>query len=405
MNLAVIIERFDPSAGGAERSTAQIVQHLTARGHHITVLTAYCPDPGAAAPATIRPMLTTRPKHGIAIAPFARWTKQQLADNPYDASLSVTMAVPATLVQPRAGTVRETQQRNIAMRPTPLARLTKRILLALTPKQRLLLRLEKRTATDPSVKTFLAVSQYVSTQLQSHYHIPPDRIRIIPNAADVPAHTDTDRATWRQRVRAGFDIPDDALVYLFAAMNPRLKGSRQLLHAFKQLTTRLTTPTPTANSPTNPILIMAGHPGYREQHLAANLGIRSRVKFVGPTSRMHELYAAADITVHPTFYDPSSKVVIESLIMAVPAITTRYNGAADLIQPQPNSPNPHPPRGRVIQDPTDITTLTNAMHDLANEDERNACAAATTNLTNQLSMTHHVQQLEAVLSDCVTTTS
>ena len=40
MKLAMVIERFDPAAGGAERSTFQIAGELLSRGHDVTIITA-----------------------------------------------------------------------------------------------------------------------------------------------------------------------------------------------------------------------------------------------------------------------------------------------------------------------------------------------------------------------------
>ena len=49
MRLAVVIERYDPDAGGAEKSTAQIVDALLERGHHVTLIA------GSAKPDVVRP--------------------------------------------------------------------------------------------------------------------------------------------------------------------------------------------------------------------------------------------------------------------------------------------------------------------------------------------------------------
>ena len=43
-------------------------------------------------------------------------------------------------------------------------------------------------------------------------------------------------------------------------------------------------------------------------------------------------YAAADLYVHPTFYDPCSLVVLEAAACGLPIITSRYNGAAELFR-------------------------------------------------------------------------
>ncbi len=43
LHLALVIERYDPHGGGAERSTAQIADELVSRGHRVTVLAASAP--------------------------------------------------------------------------------------------------------------------------------------------------------------------------------------------------------------------------------------------------------------------------------------------------------------------------------------------------------------------------
>ena len=47
--------------------------------------------------------------------------------------------------------------------------------------------------------------------------------------------------------------------------------------------------------------------------------------------KMRNAYFAADFLVHPTFYDPCSLVVLEALACGLPIITTRYNGASELL--------------------------------------------------------------------------
>ena len=43
MKLALVIEKYDPSGGGAERSTRQIASELVGRGNDVTVFCAQCP--------------------------------------------------------------------------------------------------------------------------------------------------------------------------------------------------------------------------------------------------------------------------------------------------------------------------------------------------------------------------
>jgi len=397
MNLGIVVTHLGPQGGGAERSTAQIARQLVDRGHRVTMVTGFCPQAGEIPGTSIVRFADRVPKTSIQILRFARWAKKQLAEGEFDASLSVTTATPASVVQPRGGTVRETLERNIAMRASWWGRMTKRLLIQLTAKQQVLLALERKTLADPAVKGYAAVSGYVAKQLAGHYEVDPSRVRVIPNGSEMPVVTAAQRLQWRRRLRQAFDIPEDAVVMLFAALNPRLKGVDPLLHATGRV----------LESGEEMVLLLAGDVGYAQQHLAATLGVRAQVRFVGMTSQMQQLYCASDVTVLPTYYDPSSKVVIESLMMGVPAISTRFNGASDFIRGDEGEagdsdrglPGFRGLRGRVVDDPADVDALAQAMIQLCDRDARQACIVATEGLSDALSMRRHVDQLEAMLID------
>lgn len=386
LNVAVVVEQFDPHGGGAERSTAQIVDELLARRHRVTIITGACPrhaessTPGL----EIHPFTGRKPRGAWGWRRFSAWATQRIRQGRFDVSLSMTMMVPATVLQPRGGTVRETLQRNLATRASHPTRLVKRVTQALSPKQQMLLQLERRTLADPAVKRVIAVSRYVQDQLRRHYQFDPSRIELIPNAATMPSVSESQRHTWRDHIRRGFEIPPHSTAYLFAALNPRLKGLFPLLYATQRL----------VEQGLNPVVLLVTRIRYAYQHLAATLGIREHVRFLGMTQHMAPLYAAADATVLPTFYDPCSKVVIESLMMGTPAISTAYNGASDCLR---EAATGSPARGRVIADPGDVPALAQAMADLADPQQRRLCAQATAGLDQELSMTRHVDQLEQVL--------
>ncbi len=384
MRIAVVIERFNPHAGGAERSTAQIVAELVKRGHEVTLLcgrTSVEELPGV----ELRPLAHLRLGTGLGFLAFARAAEKALEEGRFDVSLSVNTAVRASVIQPRGGTIRETLIRTAAARPTPLGRSLKQAAIAVTPKYWAQLKLERQTLADPRVRRIVAVSEYVSDQLTGHYQVAPERIEIIPNAAVMPKATAEERAGWREAVRSGLGIGEGAVVYLFAAQNPRLKGYTPFLKALARLEER----------GVEAVGLLAGELWYANHAEAVRLGVRDRVRFVRQTRTMPPLYAAADATVLPTFYDPASKVVIESLMMGTPAISTGYNGASDFIEPESGGGHP---RGVVVPEPDDVAGLADAMAKLADGAYRRRCAEACAGLGDGLSMARHVDQLERVLS-------
>ena len=150
-------------------------------------------------------------------------------------------------------------------------------------------------------------------------------------------------------------------VGLFAAMNYRLKGLASLLEAFALATG------------TNARLVVVGNPNFaRYEGQARRLGIADRVSFLGHRSDPKDCYFAADYLVHPTFYDPCSLVALEALACGLPVITTRYNGASELLTSLVD--------GIIIDTPHNLLALASAMtrmHDRGFLREASAAARLT----------------------------
>jgi UDP-glucose:(heptosyl)LPS alpha-1,3-glucosyltransferase len=184
---------------------------------------------------------------------------------------------------------------------------------------------------------------------------------------------------WRQQ----WDIRPEATVALFAGLNYRLKGLEPLLHAVKLLRTQAPF-----------CLMVAGSPrseGY--QRMARRLGIADKVRFVGYCAEMRSCYFAADFFVHPTFYDPCSHVVLEAMMCGLPVITTRYNGASELMHP--------PQEGQVLADPHDHARLARALEQYLDPARRSAAGQAARRTSAGWTFEHHYQQILSVFAEAV----
>lgn len=389
MRIALAIEFLNPAGGGAERNCVELSRHLARRGHGVTIL---CGDaiPGSelAAPQVDVETGPGRPHNALRLVQFSNWVDRRLNEGGFDASLCFHTTAAADVLMPLGGTVRQTQARNVAMRSTGAERWFKFAAQMVAPKQVALRKLEQRTLAHGRVKAIAAISGYVRRQFEDA-GVPPEKIRLIPNAVDLTPPTEAQRRQWRTKVRRAFDIDAETTVFLFAAYNPRLKGVGPLLAALQQV----------AESGVDAVLLLAGGVGYHQQRSAAKMGVRPRVRFVGQTQQMPALFAAADVTVHPTFHDPASRIVIESLVSGTPAITTRYNGAADFVE--------HHGRlaGRVIEQPGDVAQLAAAMTELADPKVRRRCRAAAKDVGETLSIEAHVDQVEALLREVADNTA
>ncbi len=396
LRIAVVTERYDPAGGGSERSTRQIVDGLTARGHAVTVVAGACRSEVAEAERvagrTLVSMGPGRLKSARRLRGFARMAARTLTTGGFDTSLSVTTAVPATVVQPRGGTVIENQRRNVARRARAGARLGKRLAFALNAKQRALVALEHRTFAHPGVRRVVAISGYVAEQLAEHHCLPLGRTVVIPNAAVSPRlEAGPGAEAWnqlRRDERERLNLRDGDVAFLFAALNPGLKGWPTLRRALARQALE------TVAGPSRPVVLLAGAFGERDRRDLAAQGLGSVTRVLGRRDDLSSAYAAADAVVLPTWYDPCSKVVLEGLMAQRPAVTTRFNGAAEWLTPPDG-----PPRGIVLNDPRDPVALAAALTQLTNPTVRAARARACDGLEDALSMARHVAALEKLLRE------
>jgi UDP-glucose:(heptosyl)LPS alpha-1,3-glucosyltransferase len=118
--------------------------------------------------------------------------------------------------------------------------------------------------------------------------------------------------------------------------------------------------------------------------LAVRLGVADRVLFLGPVADVRRIYFAADMHVHPTFYDPCSGVVIEALACGLPVITTKFNGAAELMNP--------PGVGVVVNDPHDHAALAAAMTKYLDPVCRDAAGRAARRAATAWTIEHHYRR-------------
>jgi UDP-glucose:(heptosyl)LPS alpha-1,3-glucosyltransferase len=117
---------------------------------------------------------------------------------------------------------------------------------------------------------------------------------------------------------------------------------------------------------------------------------RVDVQFIGAVPDPRPYYRAADFFILPTRHDPCSLVVLESLAMGVPVISTRMNGATEIM-----TDGVH---GHVLADPNDVDALVTAIRDVISPQRRAALREACLSLRPRLSFEHHLDQLETIYS-------
>jgi UDP-glucose:(heptosyl)LPS alpha-1,3-glucosyltransferase len=211
------------------------------------------------------------------------------------------------------------------------------------PRRRRIRALAARQFGNPN-SLFIAVSHRVANDLERLEGVPANRIRTIYNGVDLE-HFDA----WRHVaagavVRRRLGIAADDVIVIVVAHNHRLKGVHAVSHAVRRLRRE--------GLPVRLLVCGTPQPGS-----SGGRATSACVIHAGSVVDTAPFYAAADIAVQASFYDACSLATLESLASGLPVVTTRANGAAELITPGRD--------GIVLDDPADVTALTAALRTLA----------------------------------------
>lgn len=313
MKIALVHMRHSV-VGGTESYLNGLSAYLARSGHEVTIVcrSHTAPSHPALRFAVLRP---------FAVGPAARmWTfaravEQHVRETPYDVVMGLGKTWSHDVIRLGGG-----------CHATYLARahgaVARRRLLPLLPlKHRLALRIEARALAPGSYRRVIVNSRMVAEDVAARYGVPPQRLHVIYNGVDLERFHPRRREEEGRRLRAALGIDFSAPVVLFLGSGFARKGLDIVLDALSRL----------AGQPWR--LLVVGRDSaeahYRKQ--AASLRIADRVLFVGPRRDAHACYAAADLFVLPTRYDPFANATLEALASGLPVVTTVTNGAAELL--------------------------------------------------------------------------
>ncbi len=375
LKVAVVSESVSSVRGGAETSTSQFLQHLLDQGVNVDLYTQTRLE--ARERLTVHTIETIGGPKTLQTLRFSSRADQLLAGRQYDVVHAITPCLAADVYQPRGGTVPETVERNLAIRQSFSSRALKRIANHFNLKQRAMLRLERQLVCRPRPPVVVAISEYVRRQLTHHYRLNGDSIQLIFNGVDYQPCSAERRRLDRAAVRELYGVAEDQVLALVIAHNFKLKGVAPWLAALRLLRRR-----PGNKFKTVIIGKASARPYVR---LAHSLAVAGLAMFVGPTQRAREFFHAADVLVHPTYYDPCSRVVLEAMLYGVPPVTTRFNGAAEAITDGVT--------GKIIASPEDTEDLARAVENAAAPEIRSRLEREHESLLERLSMKRHAVEM------------
>lgn len=378
MRIALVIERMRPERGGRERSVAQIAVELAARGHDVTIL---CQEGELDSPGVETLDLgragATRAQQ---LAGFVRAVAGAIQRERYDI-VHATLAVPgANVYQPRGGTVPGLRAARERMAACPVCRLWGRLTFPLNRARMLAWTHERRLAADAKV-TCVAVSRMLADEFAAYYGR-RENVAVVYNGVTVPKLDEAQRSAWRRQWRSRWNAPETAPVFLCVAHNFALKGVPETVAAFAAFLSGRKQGDPAAQA--HLVIVGGDRPG-RDLRAAADR-LSGRVTFEPAVEDVFPLYSAAEAVVLLSWQDACSRTVLEALRWGVPSLTTRYNGAHEILGEA----------GVVIDSPRDTGAAAAGLADLADPVSRQKMVAACREKADFAGMKRQVDELVRV---------
>ncbi|MCH8832422.1 MAG: glycosyltransferase family 4 protein [Chloroflexi bacterium] len=214
--------------------------------------------------------------------------------------------------------------------------------LARRLRSRFMAKIESALLARRSSGTWIVLSAAMKSGFIRDHPVPPDRIFVIPNGVDSSRYSPDNVAWYRAEVRGQLSLAPGCQVVLFLGGDWLRKGLAVAIEALSLLT---------GSEATLLVVGFGNITTYR--NLAKRYSIEDRVIFTGPTREGWKYYAASDVYLLPSLYEPFGLSILEAMATGLPVLVSRDSGAGELISDGID--------GLLLQEPRDVTELSDKL--------------------------------------------
>ncbi|MEM6580002.1 MAG: glycosyltransferase family 4 protein [Pseudomonadota bacterium] len=227
---------------------------------------------------------------------------------------------------------------------------------------------EKAVFKRRSRTEILLLTSRERTRFEHHYQTESSRMHLLPPGVSRDRCRIESSQIQRAQMRAELQLQPQTLALLFVGSGFFTKGLDRAIRGLAAL--RRTHPEQDVR------LLVAGQDRtYKMDLLARRLRVRSRIEFLGGRDDVPNLMQAADILVHPARTEAAGIVLLEALVVGLPAVVTDVCGYASYVETAAG--------GKVLPSPFKLTALYAALSELVDAGARKAHAMAALEFTKQ----------------------
>ena len=337
IKFAIGLRDFSKKKGGAERYLVDLCTRMAGEGFEVHV---YAEQWDVEDSRIFFHSVRTIPfPKSLRLLSFAIRATREIENGNYDITFGVGNTLKADILQPHGGVHWAWFWRSLRAYDNPFLLTIKFLGRILSLKQWINGWIEDAPYKRKTFSKVIAISDMVKQDIIRWYGISDDRINAIYNGVDIERFHPRNRQ-YREEIRKRFGVGEE-FVILFVSHNFRMKGLSYLIKALAKIRKEDSFPFK--------LLVLGRDRQGPYLRLAKKMGVFGEVIFAGSTDEPEKYYGAADILVHPTFYDACSLTVLEALASGLPVITAKCNGVGGIISDAQE--------GFVLSDPRNIQIL------------------------------------------------
>lgn len=382
MKIALVIESFCPCRGGGETYTVNLAKYLVKEGHEVHIFTNVWEEKYSNMHFHKVPVLNI-----LGILSFALNSAREVKKYNFDVVQGLGESYWVDVSRQGGGCEKFfifkvpylTEKNYFCGFFKKLARISRMHNI-------MHLFIEKKLFSGQKCKRIIVPSEMIKKQIKSFYKISDEKFVVIRNGVDLQRFHPYNKKKFRDEIRRRYNIKEEEVVILFVSHDFRRKGLHFLLRALVQI----------KDKDGFKLLIVGRDKISRYKKIVEKYGLKKNIIFTGQSRETEKYYASADFFVLPTLYDPFANVTLEALASGLPVITTRYNGASEIITDGKE--------GFIIDDPRDITIFAEKINYLAvNKEQREQFSLDARALAENFSLIRNHQEVLKVYTDIVHT--
>jgi UDP-glucose:(heptosyl)LPS alpha-1,3-glucosyltransferase len=202
-------------------------------------------------------------------------------------------------------------------------------------------------------KKIITMADSLKKEMTDQYGIPEDKIQVVRSGIDLEMFSPDNKRLYRRDVRSKLGISESDTVLIFVGSPYSRKGLNYLIEALPLLSKK------------DIKLMILGKDTNEEviekyMLIAEKFGVADKIIYAGFKTDVHRYFAASDIFVFPTLYEPFGLVITEAMASGLPVVTSACAGAAELIEDGVN--------GLLLKEPRDSKEIAAKLNRLLEDD-------------------------------------